>query len=166
MKNAFSSVVLLFMTLCSVSVWGAQQPQTLDWMDLIPKKERHQFDQQGMPTVDHNGNAPAQQSHIGAVRPELDGKFVKIPGFVIPLEGDDQTITEFLLVPYFGACIHVPPPPPNQIIYVKFPQGAPVQELWDVIYVVGKLKAEPVSSDVADAGYKIEGSRIEPYDDQ
>ncbi len=166
MRNAFSSVMLLCMTLCSVSVWGAQKPLTLDWMDLIPKQERHQFDQQGMPTVNHNGNAPAKQSHIGAVRPELDGKYVKIPGFVIPLEGDDQTITEFLLVPYFGACIHVPPPPPNQIIYVKFPQGAPVQELWDVIYVVGKLKAEPVSSDVADAGYKIEGSRIEPYDDQ
>ncbi|USP15217.1 DUF3299 domain-containing protein [Vibrio gazogenes] len=158
--------MLLCMTLCSVSVLGAQKPLTLDWMDLIPKQERHQFDQQGMPTVNHNGNTPAKQSHIGAVRPELDGKYVKIPGFVIPLEGDDQTITEFLLVPYFGACIHVPPPPPNQIIYVKFPQGAPVQELWDVIYVVGKLKAEPVSSDVADAGYKIEGSRIEPYDDQ
>ncbi|MDW6002823.1 DUF3299 domain-containing protein [Vibrio mangrovi] len=158
--------MLLCVTLFSFSVWSAQAPQTLDWMDLIPQKERHQFDQKGMPAVSHNGNTPAQQNHIGSVRPELDGKFVKIPGFVIPLEGDDQTITEFLLVPYFGACIHVPPPPPNQIIYVKFPQGAPVQELWDVIYVVGKLKAEPVSSDVADAGYKIEGSRIEPYDDQ
>ncbi|MDW6091748.1 DUF3299 domain-containing protein [Vibrio rhizosphaerae] len=158
--------MFLCMALSSASAWSVPKPQTLDWMDLIPKKERHQFDQQGMPAVNHNGNTPAKQSHVGDVRPDLDGKFVKIPGFVIPLEGDDQTITEFLLVPYFGACIHVPPPPPNQIIYVKFPKGAPVQELWDIIYVVGKLRAEPVSSDVADAGYKIEGSRIEPYDDQ
>ncbi len=43
-------------------------------------------------------------------------------------------------MPYFGACIHVPPPPPNQIIYVKFPKGAQIQELWDVIYVIGEMK--------------------------
>ncbi len=83
-----------------------------------------------------------QQSTVGSVRQELNGSQVKIPGFVVPLEGDEEKITEFLLVPYFGACIHVPPPPPNQIIYVKFPQGAPIQQLWDVIYVIGTLKTE------------------------
>jgi len=74
-------------------------------------------------------------------------------------------ITEFLLVPYFGACIHVPPPPPNQIIYVKFPKGAPIQQLWDVIYLVGTLKTESISHDLAQTGYLIEGTAIEEYDD-
>ncbi|WP_299687461.1 DUF3299 domain-containing protein [uncultured Vibrio sp.] len=137
---------------------------TLDWIDLIPEEERAQLDPFGMPMVDHSIESP-QQSTLGAVRPELNGSKVKIPGFVIPLEGDENMITEFLLVPYFGACIHVPPPPPNQIIYVKFPQGAPIQQLWDVIYLVGTLKTESISHDLAQTGYLIEGTAIEEYDD-
>ncbi|GIB53907.1 hypothetical protein VCSRO93_1047 [Vibrio cholerae] len=137
----------------------------LDWLDLIPENERNLFDQQGMPMPDHNGTAPAKQQQLGTVRTELNGSRVKIPGFVIPLEGDDQKVTEFLLVPYFGACIHVPPPPPNQIIYVKFPKGAPVQELWDVIYVIGELKTESLSHDLAETAYTIIGTEIAEYDD-
>lgn len=59
----------------------------------------------------------------------------------------------------------MPPPPPNQIIYVKFPKGAPVQELWDVIYVVGTLKTETINHELAETAYVIEGSEIEAYDD-
>lgn len=136
----------------------------LDWIDLIPKSERNQFNAQGMPITNHSGNA-AKQSLQGKVRQELSGSMVKIPGFVIPLEGDANTVTEFLLVPYFGACIHVPPPPPNQIIYVKFPRGAPIQQLWDVIYVVGRLKTVSMSHDLAETGYMLEGTSIEEYDD-
>ncbi len=92
---------------------------TLDWIDLVPEQERQLFNSNSMPVLNHESEA-AKQSMIGKVRNELNGSKVKIPGFVIPLEGDDKAVTEFLLVPYFGACIHVPPPPPNQIIYVKF----------------------------------------------
>lgn len=137
----------------------------LDWIDLIPEQERNQFDSMGMPKIDHNGGQ-MQQSLVGSVRQELNGSMVKIPGFVIPLEGDDKMITEFLLVPYFGACIHVPPPPPNQIIYVKFEKGAPIQQLWDVIYIVGKLKTETIDSELAETGYLIEGVKLEEYDDE
>lgn len=143
---------------------ASADPILLDWPDLVPEKERAMFDEKGLPAINHDGGAAAQ-SLIGNVRPELNNSEVKIPGFVIPLEGDQDTITEFLLVPYFGACIHVPPPPPNQIIYVKFPQGAPVQQLWDVIYVIGKLKTENTQSDLAQTGYTIEGASIAPYDD-
>lgn len=137
----------------------------LDWIDLVPEQERHQFDAIGMPKVNHNG-AQMQQSLVGGVRQELNGSMVKIPGFVIPLEGDDKMITEFLLVPYFGACIHVPPPPPNQIIYVKFKKGAPIQQLWDVVYIVGTLKTETIGSELAETGYLIDGVRLEEYDDE
>jgi len=169
MKNIF---LLIAGLLCVPAIATAQSDTaqtdeavlTLEWIDLIPESERTQFDDMGIPTVDHSMEQP-QQSTLGAVRHELNGSQVKIPGFVIPLEGDADKITEFLLVPYFGACIHVPPPPPNQIIYVKFPQGAPIQQLWDVIYLVGTLKTESMSHELAQTGYLIEGVAIEEYDD-
>ncbi len=155
----------ILMSLLSTTPSYAQEDiLNLNWIDLIPENERNQFDQSGMPMANHSGGA-AKQSSVGSTRAELNGSQIKIPGFVIPLEGDQNTVTEFLLVPYFGACIHVPPPPPNQIIYVKFPKGAPVQELWDVIYVVGTLKTESVSTDLATTAYILEGEQIEEYDD-
>ncbi len=159
--------ILLLLTLAfsmALPSYANEDTLTLEWIDLIPESERNQFDAYGMPTVDHSGNV-MEQSKVGTVRQELNGSTVKIPGFVIPLEGDANMVTEFLLVPYFGACIHVPPPPPNQIIYVKFPKGAPVQELWDVIYLIGTLKTETVSHELAETGYVIEGTKIEAYDD-
>lgn len=160
-------LLLLTIALLSFSLptYAAQEDQlTLDWIDLIPQDERNQFDSYGMPATDHSGDV-MKQSKVGTVRQELNGSTVKIPGFVIPLEGDENMVTEFLLVPYFGACIHVPPPPPNQIIYVKFPKGAPVQQLWDVIYVIGTLKTETISHELAETGYVIEGRAIAEYDD-
>jgi len=134
----------------------------LDWLDLIPMDERNLVDSVGMP-LSHDQPA-ASQSKLGGVRQELNGSTVKVPGFVIPLEGDENVVTEFLLVPYMGACIHVPPPPPNQIIYVRFKDGAPIQELWDVVYIVGTLKTETVSHELAEVGYVIEGTALEPYE--
>lgn len=160
-------LLLLVVVMLSVSIpsyANSEDVLQLDWIDLIPESERNMFDKQGMPAIDHSGDV-MQQSKLGSVRQELNGSTVKVPGFVIPLEGDENMVTEFLLVPYFGACIHVPPPPPNQIIYVKFPKGAPVQELWDVIYVIGTLKTETISHELAETGYVIEGTAITEYDD-
>ncbi|SDH31856.1 hypothetical protein SAMN04488136_11342 [Vibrio xiamenensis] len=162
-RFALLSVMLLSL-FSALPSYAQDETLNLNWIDLIPENERNQFDESGMPMTDHSGGA-AKQSSIGGTRSELNGSQIKIPGFVIPLEGDENTVTEFLLVPYFGACIHVPPPPPNQIIYVKFPKGAPVQELWDVIYVVGTLKTESISTDLATTAYVVEGERIEEYDD-
>lgn len=160
-------LLLLIVVMLSVSIpsyANSEDVLQLDWIDLIPESERNMFDKQGMPAIDHSGDV-MQQSKLGSVRQELNGSTVKVPGFVIPLEGDENMVTEFLLVPYFGACIHVPPPPPNQIIYVKFPKGAPVQKLWDVIYVIGTLKTETISHELAETGYVIEGTAITEYDD-
>lgn len=162
-KIYLSWLMLGLFSACSVA---ATQPLKLDWMELIPQSERNQFNEQGMPMVSHESSEQAKQNKIGSVRHELNGSRVKIPGFVIPLEGDENIVTEYFLVPYFGACIHVPPPPPNQIIYVKMPQGAPVQHLWDIIYVVGTLEVKEMSNDIAQAGYTIIADSIEPYDDQ
>ena len=157
------SVTSLFAVLMMVVTFSASADETaieVYWEDLVPEG----FNELAPPSVQHNGEMSQLQPDAPTVD-TFDGKRVKIPGFVVPLEGTAELTTEFLLVPYFGACIHVPPPPPNQIIYVKFPQGAPIQQLWDVIYLVGTLKTESISHDLAQTGYLIEGTAIEEYDD-
>ena len=62
----------------------------------------------------------------------FDGKAIRIPGFIVPLEqNDEQKATAFFVVPYFGACLHMPPPPPNQILYVEYEEGIAVENLYD-----------------------------------
>jgi hypothetical protein len=69
----------------------------------------------------------------------LDGQYVRIPGYLLPLEHDNIKVTEFLLVPYVGACIHAPPPPPNQILYVRFSAGYKLPKLFSAVWVEGKI---------------------------
>lgn len=174
MKNVALIVSLLSVFLIPIQAVASGESSSpkqsdilqLEWIDLIPDNERNLVDSVGMPLqLSHEEDAP-EQSKLGGVRQELNGSIVKIPGFVIPLEGDENVVTEFMLVPFLGACIHVPPPPPNQLIYVRFKAGAPVQELWDVVYIVGRLKTETVSHELAEVGYVIEGMAVEVYDDQ
>jgi hypothetical protein len=93
----------------------------------------------------------------------IGGKAIKIPGFVVPLDMEGAELKDFFLVPYFGACIHVPPPPPNQIVFVR--SGKPVDGVgvMDVVWVYGKIKAERFRSDLGDAGYTLPADRVEPY---
>lgn len=99
------------------------------------------------------------------VREDLDGKIVKIPGFVVPVEGNDKETTGFLLVPYYGACIHVPPPPANQTIYVVTEAGKGTKPgLFDVIWVSGTMSVQRIENDIAEAGYTLYATDIQPYE--
>lgn len=94
----------------------------------------------------------------------MDGKAIRIPGFIVPLEfSDNQVITEFFIVPFFGACIHVPPPPPNQIIHVKYPKGFKFETLYNPFWLSGVLKTTLVENAVATAAYGLEVHLIEDY---
>jgi hypothetical protein len=96
----------------------------------------------------------------------LDGKRIKLPGFVVPIEGDGKKLSEFLLVPYYGACIHVPPPPANQTVYVKVPKGdAKIRQAFDTVWVTGVLSAKSFNSDLATAGYQLQAEEVTPYDE-
>ena len=108
-------------------------------------------------------NAYQEAVRSAPVVHELDGQKIRLPGFVVPLDFEDTEISEFLLVPYFGACIHVPPPPSNQIVYVKTVAGYPLQELFDPVWVTGELRAEAHLNEVGDAGYTLQATIIEPY---
>lgn len=99
------------------------------------------------------------------VREELDGENVRLPGFVVPLEGDAEETSSFLLVPYYGACVHVPPPPANQTVYVLTEpgKGAP-PGLFDVVWVSGTMSVKRITNDTAEAGYTLYATDIEPYE--
>lgn len=97
----------------------------------------------------------------------LDGKLVKIPGYMVPLEDDAEIVTEFLLVPYVGACIHTPPPPPNQIVQVQMQNSKKVKlSFWDPIWIYGKLQIATVKSPYGDVGFQLTGTQLEPYKDE
>ena len=95
-----------------------------------------------------------------AVVKELDGKRVQIGGYIVPLDFDATKIKEFLLVPFVGACIHVPPPPPNQIIYVKSEKGVEISGSFDPVMVTGRLTTEIAFTGLADAGYKLDAETV------
>jgi uncharacterized protein len=105
----------------------------------------------------------------GEQTPELkkvSGSVARIPGFMVPLEDDDNHVTEFLLVPYVGACVHTPPPPPNQIVDVRMAGSKTTQiNLWDPIWVEGKFEVSTVKSPYGDVSFKLTANVIEPYKD-
>lgn len=104
-----------------------------------------------------SGKAPADlKKHDGAV--------VRVPGFIIPLEDNDQQVSEFLLVPYPLACIHVPAPPPNQIVHVKMDNGKKVAfDFYAPVWAEGRLKIQHEQNMYTDTSYFMNGLSIEPY---
>lgn len=102
---------------------------------------------------------------------DLDGKRVAIAGYLLPLDFNEAGTTEFLLVPYIGACIHVPPPPPNQVVYVKAAKPHQVTEIFDGVKVIGVMRIASASKDLSlvdgagavETGYTLDAESIEPY---
>lgn len=101
------------------------------------------------------------------VRSELNNESVRIPGFVVPVESnDDNAITEFFLVPYFGACIHVPPPPPNQIIFVRYKKGILVGNISTPYEIKGTLLTETIENDTAISAYTFVADDVVEYEEE
>lgn len=158
--------------LLSTSLW-AGEPRDLRWNDLIPPgappqplqlRPLHDFDQLGE-ALSEDGPAAAQQVPAAPVVEELDGVRAKLPGYIVPLDMTDEgRVIEFLLVPYFGACIHVPPPPSNQIVHVKTELGVLIDALWQPFWIEGDMRVEHSSSELAEAGYRMEAQKIYPYE--
>ncbi|HDZ57949.1 MAG TPA: DUF3299 domain-containing protein [Pseudomonas xinjiangensis] len=167
------SAVLLSLMLgaCVSTVHAAEE---LAWGDLVPPDAR---DFMGAPEPVHDlsaladtlseqefGDPAVQVEPAAPVVAELNGREVKLPGYIVPLAISEQgEVNEFLLVPYFGACVHVPPPPSNQIVHVQSVQGVKLEDLYQPFWVTGPMQVEHVESDLANAGYKIKASQIEPY---
>lgn len=156
---------------------------TLEWDDLIPQDDLNALlnppgyiddiedggfeDDIGSEIknfLDTASNDRYQQALVSTnIIKDLNGRAVRIPGFVVPVEFDEEIITEFFLVPYFGACIHSPPPPPNQIIYVQAAKGLKLETLYDPFWISGKLSTTLVENFMATAAYSLEMASYEAY---
>lgn len=102
--------------------------------------------------------------NVAPVVPELDGKRVKIPAYVTPLEfGGQSLMKEFLLVPYVGACMHTPPPPANQIVHAQSADALNIPDIYDAVWAIGTIRTESVKSELAESGYKLEIEELLPY---
>jgi hypothetical protein len=183
MKSALRALIL---AVASVSLMGdvraADAPLELKWAQLMPPagtasplKPKTFFSGSTAPADDGAPPPPplpegewmsVKRRQPGSDLPprivaELDGKRVKLGGYVVPLDFEATSVKEFLLVPFVGACVHVPPPPANQIVYVKTEKGFPLTGLFDPVNVTGTIKTEAAFTGLADAGYTIDAESVE-----
>lgn len=94
----------------------------------------------------------------------MDGAVIRLPGYVVPLDETSAGMKEFLLVPYFGACIHTPPPPANQIVHVAVSKPAKGVHMMDAVWVSGTLKVVRGDSVMGVSGYQMQAAQIDPYE--
>ncbi|MEO1964402.1 DUF3299 domain-containing protein [Hyphomonas sp.] len=144
----------------------------IGWEDLMPEGEEERLQKMyaaQMATLYsiQEGSAADTATQIGSFNTvdTYDGKKIRMPGYTVPFSYDAKAeISEFLLVPYFGACIHAPPPPPNQTIFVRTEDPILLKDLPQAVWIEGTLHAEKQTSDLADAAYIIDLTRVEKYE--
>ncbi|MEQ1635779.1 MAG: DUF3299 domain-containing protein [Methylococcales bacterium] len=144
----------------------------IEWEDLLPKGwdlanafESLNFDQ----LQDDDPKAMEALEKLrktwdeAPVEPSWNGKAIKISGFMIPLERNEGKISEFLLAPYFGACIHAPPPPANQLIHVIANKAFEESEITDDVSVSGVIYTQKMGTEMGQSSYLIKGDSVVPY---
>ncbi|WP_240336653.1 DUF3299 domain-containing protein [Tropicibacter sp. Alg240-R139] len=145
---------------------AADAPIAITWRDLVPQDGGTEIEAlRELGVVQHGQlSTPFDQEKSGAVTTDYNGKVVRIPGYLVPLDFDGTAVTAGLLVPYVGACVHVPPPPPNQLIYVTA-DNAPyeAQGLFEPVTVTGLFGTSAATTQLAEVGYALSADLIEPY---
>lgn len=159
------------------------QHKTLEWIDLMPSDDLDALlnppDYISEVVEDSIEDKPAsmlkstikqpadryQQALVSArVRPELNGLDIRIAAYLVPLDfNEKREATSFFAVPFFGACIHVPPPPPNQIILVQSEQGVRIDDMYTPYWLTGELATELQENDMAESAYSMTLQGIEMY---
>lgn len=143
----------------------AATPKEIGWDDLIPP---------GVPYAEIIGEgdldevndtwSPIFDENATKLNEALNGAYVRLPGFIIPIEIGQAGVTDFVLVPYVGACIHTPPPPPNQFIFAQSKTPWPSEELWSPVWVVGTMYTQLQSTAIAETGYALQVDSMEIYE--
>lgn len=191
---AVLAVCLFWPSESSQTAESVMEARTIEWTDLMPDSDLQaildapevthdgeeefysmpmeglsldEFEMEEGPEVDEATRAFQAALVSTKVRPEFDGQKIRIPGFMVPTEMDGpKKVTEFFLVPYFGACIHMPPPPPNQIIYIKYPQGYHLEELFTPVWVAGTVHTGNLTKSGVKAVYTMEDVQISLYSEE
>lgn len=130
-------ILILLMLMVTKIIASEVTWETLKTLDLDPKTK--------------NLKAPPNLQKIF-------GKEITIKGFMMPLDYDSKTVVEFLFMPYVPSCMHVPPPPANQLVLVKMKKGISVQPSFFPIELTGKITLD-ANKDL-ESSYKMEGLKI------
>lgn len=135
----------------------------LDWSDLVPEgvtlppRLPQEF-------VDHSKEAMTrQQPASGGVRTDYNGMIVRLPGYIVPIDFSGSGVTAFILVPFVGACVHVPAPPANQLVFVTSPTPYQSSGLFEAVNVIGMFGTASTSTQLAEIGYALSADHIEPF---
>ncbi|WP_024617589.1 DUF3299 domain-containing protein [Pseudomonas kilonensis] len=165
--------LLALLMMVALPLWAAE-PRDLAWSEMIPPDAPpevpnmtplHDLSKMSNALAAESAPAAKQDLPNAPVVKALDGQQIRLPGYIVPLEvSEEGRTTDFLLVPYFGACIHVPPPPSNQIVHVKSEVGVKLDELYQPYWVEGPMQVKPSTSELADAGYQMEAEKIYVYE--
>ena len=170
-----ASGILIVSSASAVSA-DAQSYEDIDWTELMPAEDlsallnRPAFlddiaDGSAQDSLDNfqqrqleDEQAQQYQAALSSTRviQGFDGKAIRIPGFIVPLaQNEDKEVTRFFIVPYFGACLHMPPPPPNQILYVESEQGITLENLYDPYWFEGIVSIEQKVDAMGTSAYSL-----------
>jgi len=135
----------------------------LDWEDLLPKS------QSAIPPVlnsliEHDApSLSSKQPASTGVRSDWNGMIVRLPGFIVPIDTVGTAVTAFILVPFVGACVHVPPPPANQLVFVTTPKPYESAGIYAPVNVTGMFGVSSMTTHLAQIGYALSAEKIEPF---
>ncbi len=151
---------------------ATSSPREIKWDDLLPPgwdpmKDFKSIGYAALSDADPRATAALKELRDAwdkaPLNAALDGALVKLPGYIVPLEEGKAGLTEFLLVPYFGACIHTPAPPANQVVHVLPRTAAPGLRSMDTVWVSGTLRLDRADTYLGASGYRIDALKVEPY---
>jgi hypothetical protein len=164
-RRAVLSGLATLPVLTLASPLAAKSARQIGWAELIPA---------GVPPAEIIGEGtldavndiwrPVFDKNASRFVSALNGTKVRMPGYMLPLQTSGSGVTEFILVPYAGACIHVPPPPPNQLVFVTSKRPWNAQAMFEPVWVTGTIKIDPISTNLADIGYSMRADLIELYE--
>ncbi len=135
-------------------LWDDLLPAGLPYAEIIGEGEIDEANDIWNPIYDANATV---------LNDELDGAYIKLPGFIIPFDISPEGVTNFMLVPYVGACLHTPPPPANQLVMVDTAKPWPSDALWDAVWVIGTMRTQLQSTKFGETGYAITADDMEVY---
>jgi uncharacterized protein len=143
----------------------ALSPLEIGWEDLIPPGVPYsEIIGEGDLDEVNDSWSPIFDANATKLNEDLDGAYIRMPGYILPLEIGTDGVTDFILVPYIGACIHTPPPPPNQLVFAKAAKPWPGDQLWDAVWVSGTLRTRLQSTAIAQTGYALSVDTMETYE--
>ncbi len=146
------------------SISHAQGYIDLDWEDLLPENETSLPSAlRGLLPHDEQTSLTRDQPASTGVRTDWNGQIVRLPGFMVPIDHKGTAVTAFILVPYVGACVHVPPPPANQLVFVTTSTPYESKNMFEAVNVIGMFGVSSLSTHLAEIGYALSADEILPY---